>query len=116
MTTLETRPSAATTAPPARKPKRRLGPGALTIVTWVIAILFVFPLLWMILTAFKQEADAYTDPPKLFFTPTFDQIANVLEAAGSCPTCRTRRSSRCSRRCWCCCSASRRRTRCRWRR
>jgi sorbitol/mannitol transport system permease protein len=79
MTTLETRPSADTTAPPARKPKRRLGPGALTIVTWVIAILFVFPLLWMILTAFKQEADAYTDPPKLFFSPTFDQIANVLK-------------------------------------
>ncbi|MEU0792579.1 carbohydrate ABC transporter permease [Amycolatopsis sp. NPDC005961] len=51
----------------------------LTAVTWIIAILFVFPLLWMILTAFKQEADAYTDPPKLFFSPTFDQIANVLK-------------------------------------
>ncbi|WP_410622055.1 carbohydrate ABC transporter permease [Amycolatopsis sp. cmx-8-4] len=79
MTTLETRPSAATAAAPTRKPKRKLGPGALTVVTWVIAILFVFPLLWMILTAFKQESDAYTDPPKLFFSPTFDQIANVLK-------------------------------------
>ncbi|SEF35882.1 sorbitol/mannitol transport system permease protein [Amycolatopsis pretoriensis] len=58
--------------------KRAYGKGSLTLVTWVLAILFVFPLLWMILTAFKQEADAYTDPPKLFFTPTFDQIANVL--------------------------------------
>ncbi|MEA5362233.1 carbohydrate ABC transporter permease [Amycolatopsis sp., V23-08] len=79
MTTLETRPSSAATAAPARKPKRKLGPGSLTVVTWIIAILFVFPLLWMILTAFKQEADAYTDPPKLFFSPTFDQIANVLK-------------------------------------
>ncbi|MFF0146811.1 carbohydrate ABC transporter permease [Amycolatopsis sulphurea] len=51
----------------------------MTVVTWIIAILFVFPLLWMILTAFKQESDAYTDPPKLFFKPTFDQIAGVLK-------------------------------------
>lgn len=35
---------------------KRFGPGALTVVTWVIAILFVFPLLWMILTAFDQFA------------------------------------------------------------
>ena len=58
--------------------KRQYGKGSLTLATWVLAILFVFPLLWMILTAFKQEADAYTDPPKLLFTPTFDQIGNVL--------------------------------------
>lgn len=59
--------------------KRRFGAGTLTVVTWVVAILFVFPLLWMILTAFKQEADAYTDPPRLFFEPTLDQFAGVLE-------------------------------------
>lgn len=58
--------------------KRAYGKGTLTVATWVIAILFVFPLLWMILTAFKREADAYTDPPKLFFTPTFEQLGNVL--------------------------------------
>ena len=62
----------------ARPRKKQYGKGSLTLATWVLAILFVFPLLWMILTAFKQEADAYTDPPKLFFAPTFDQISNVL--------------------------------------
>jgi sorbitol/mannitol transport system permease protein len=62
---------------PARR-KREYGKGWLTAATWVLAILFVFPLLWMIITAFKQEADAYTDPPRLFFAPTFDQISNVL--------------------------------------
>ena len=67
-----------TTAVAARPRKKQYGKGSLTLATWVLAILFVFPLLWMILTAFKQEADAYTDPPKLLFTPTFDQIANVL--------------------------------------
>ncbi|QWF79419.1 carbohydrate ABC transporter permease [Amycolatopsis sp. CA-230715] len=62
-----------------RKPKRKLGPGALTAATWIVAILFVFPLIWMVLTAFKQESDAFTDPPKLFFTPTLDQFAGVIE-------------------------------------
>ncbi|WP_372495353.1 carbohydrate ABC transporter permease [Saccharopolyspora soli] len=55
------------------------GRWALTTFTWVVAILFVFPLLWMVLTAFKQEADAYTDPPRLLFTPTLDQFAGILE-------------------------------------
>jgi sorbitol/mannitol transport system permease protein len=56
-----------------------LGRWALTAFTWVIAILFVFPLLWMVLTSFKQEADAYTDPPRLLFTPTLEQFSGVLE-------------------------------------
>ncbi|MEV0082988.1 carbohydrate ABC transporter permease [Saccharopolyspora sp. NPDC050642] len=55
------------------------GRWALTAFTWLVAILFVFPLLWMVITAFKQEADAYTDPPRLVFTPTLDQFAGVLE-------------------------------------
>ncbi|MEU3271525.1 carbohydrate ABC transporter permease [Saccharomonospora sp. NPDC006951] len=57
----------------------RLGRISLTAFTWLVAILFVFPLIWMVLTAFKQEADAYTDPPRLFFTPTLDQFAGVFE-------------------------------------
>ncbi|MGW5644474.1 carbohydrate ABC transporter permease [Saccharopolyspora sp. NPDC003752] len=55
------------------------GRWALTAFTWLVAILFVFPLLWMVLTAFKQEADAYTEPPRLVFAPTLDQFAGVLE-------------------------------------
>ncbi|MGI8311403.1 carbohydrate ABC transporter permease [Saccharopolyspora sp. ASAGF58] len=56
-----------------------VGRWALTAFTWLVAILFVLPLLWMVLTAFKQEADAYTDPPRLVFTPTLDQFAGILE-------------------------------------
>ncbi|KAA9151762.1 carbohydrate ABC transporter permease [Amycolatopsis acidicola] len=59
--------------------QRKLGPASLTVVTWIIAILFVFPLIWMVITSFKQEADAYTDPPKLFFTPTLSQFASIFE-------------------------------------
>lgn len=58
---------------------QRLRASALTVFTWIIAILFVFPVLWMILTSFKQEADAYTDPPRLVFSPTLDQFAGVID-------------------------------------
>jgi sorbitol/mannitol transport system permease protein len=56
-----------------------IGRWALTAFTWVVAILFVFPLLWMVVTSFKEEADAYTDPPKLLFTPTLTQFVGILE-------------------------------------
>ncbi|WP_029896196.1 carbohydrate ABC transporter permease [Nocardia brasiliensis] len=60
--------------------RRRSRSGLLwTVLAWVVGIGFFFPVLWMVLTAFKQEADAYTDPPKLFFTPTLDQFAAVLD-------------------------------------
>jgi sorbitol/mannitol transport system permease protein len=64
---------------PVRRRKRRVGAISLSALTWVIAILFVFPIIWMVLTSFKQEADAYTDPPKLFFKPTLDQFAGVVD-------------------------------------
>lgn len=44
----------------------------LTTTTYIIALLIFFPILWMILTSFKFEADAFSYPPKLFFTPTLD--------------------------------------------
>jgi sorbitol/mannitol transport system permease protein len=67
-----------TTPVPVRR-KGTAGKATLTTLTWVIAVLFVFPLIWMVLTAFKQESDAYTDPPKFLFSPTLDQFANVID-------------------------------------
>ncbi|CAM2907164.1 carbohydrate ABC transporter permease [Saccharomonospora xinjiangensis] len=57
----------------------RLTRAALTAFTWLVAILFVFPVVWMVVTAFKREADAYTDPPSVVFTPTLEQFAGVVE-------------------------------------
>jgi sorbitol/mannitol transport system permease protein len=79
MTTVDTLDTVDTPAPVARRRKRRVGPLSLSALTWVIAILFVFPIIWMVLTSFKQEADAYTDPPRLLFTPTMDQFAGVVD-------------------------------------
>ncbi|MQA06383.1 MAG: ABC transporter permease subunit [Streptosporangiales bacterium] len=53
--------------------------GLLTAVTWIVALGFFFPVLWMVLTAFKQEKDAYTDVPRVVFAPTLEQFAGVFE-------------------------------------
>ncbi|MFI1916279.1 carbohydrate ABC transporter permease [Nocardia sp. NPDC020380] len=58
--------------------RRNWGNAGWGVLAWVIGIGFFFPVLWMALTAFKQEGDAYTDPPKLFFAPTLDQFRAVL--------------------------------------
>lgn len=63
------------TVPPTR-PRRsqsRFG-WMLTGVTWLVALIVVFPFLWMVITAFKSEVDAVTLPPKLFFEPTLEQF------------------------------------------
>ena len=47
--------------------KRRDRGGAwLTLLAWVVGILFVLPVLWMVLTSFHSEANAATNPPSVF--------------------------------------------------
>ncbi len=38
-----------------------------TLAAWAIGILIFFPILWTILTSFKSEAQAISDPPIFFF-------------------------------------------------
>jgi sorbitol/mannitol transport system permease protein len=79
MTSTLERPVPADEVAPAQR-GNRTGPVLLTVLTWIVGIGFFFPILWMVLTAFKQEADAYTDPPKLFFSPTLDGFKAVFDA------------------------------------
>jgi sorbitol/mannitol transport system permease protein len=65
---------------PARVETRTPGPrrfraGRMLVPTlaWIAAIGFFF------LTGFKQEADAFTSPPKLIFSPTLDQYRAIFE-------------------------------------
>jgi sorbitol/mannitol transport system permease protein len=49
-----------------------------TIAAWLVAFLIFFPILWMFLTSFKTEGDAYAIPPKfLFFHWTTENYAEV---------------------------------------
>lgn len=41
----------------------------LTIATWVLVIIFIFPVFWTILNGFKSEFDATANPPKFLFSP-----------------------------------------------
>lgn len=49
-----------------------------TIVTYVLVLVMIFPVIWMVITGFKQEADAYTPSPTLIFKPTLDQFQLAL--------------------------------------
>ena len=50
----------------------------LTVVGYVVALLFFFPILWMLMTAFKTEAAAFTLPPHFFFRPTLASFGEAL--------------------------------------
>ncbi|WP_234283534.1 MULTISPECIES: carbohydrate ABC transporter permease [unclassified Halomonas] len=52
----------------------------LTLLGWGIALLIFFPILWMVLTGFKSEAEAIADP-SLIFTPTLESYVAVQARA-----------------------------------
>jgi sorbitol/mannitol transport system permease protein len=77
-TTLEAPPR---TAPPAASAPRRNRTGTLlSVLAWLVGILFIVPVLWMLLTSFHSEADAATNPPSLFAPLTLDGYANFFGA------------------------------------
>jgi sorbitol/mannitol transport system permease protein len=70
-------------APPKSRPARRRPrgkAGLITLLTWIVALVFVAPAGWLVLTSFKQEADAYTNPPKVVFHPTLTQYSSIFHA------------------------------------
>jgi sorbitol/mannitol transport system permease protein len=52
----------------------RLGLG---LLTWVIVLVFFFPVAWMVITGFKTETTANTPSPQFVFTPTFSEFSSV---------------------------------------
>ena len=51
------------------------------ILGWGAALILFFPILWMLLTGFKTEAEAIATPPSLFFSPTLENYHAVFERA-----------------------------------
>ena len=66
--------------PARRRKRRRSNSTAWGIVGWFAAILFFFPVLWMVLTSFKTEAQAYTNTPSVVFSPTLSQYKTVFSS------------------------------------
>ena len=54
------------------------------ILTWVLVLIFFFPVFWMFINGFKPEAVASSVDPKLFFTPVTEgyQLAMGRGMAG----------------------------------
>jgi sorbitol/mannitol transport system permease protein len=50
-----------------------------TAMAWGLTLLLVFPLAWLVLTAFKTELQAISVPPRLFFLPTLENFY-IVEA------------------------------------
>lgn len=59
--------------------QNRLVANLLGLLTWFIGLLFFFPLFWLVLNGFKEEAVANASPT-LIFDPTLDRFREVTEA------------------------------------
>jgi sorbitol/mannitol transport system permease protein len=77
MNVATTRPAerVATTPRAAPFPTAKVGRTALA---WVVAFIFFFPVLWMVLEGFKEETQAASIPPTIFFVPTLSAYQEVL--------------------------------------
>ncbi len=54
---------------------------ALGLLAWVIGILFVFPVVWMVLTSLHSEVNAATNPPSFFAPLTLDGYREFFGAS-----------------------------------
>jgi sorbitol/mannitol transport system permease protein len=74
MTITDRPPATASTVDTAavRRPGRPGGPFWMGLLAWIIAILFIIPVLWMVLTSFHSENDAATNPPSIAAPLTLD--------------------------------------------
>jgi len=76
----DTLPKPSTAAP--RKRRRSMAhrgrSAAITLVTWIVVVLFFFPVAWMVFTAFKTEAAAATNPPVFITALSFDNFVAVF--------------------------------------
>lgn len=57
---------------------RKVRGSLLTALTWVIALLFFFPVAWMVFTSFKSEGAAAANPPSIFTELSFHQYELVF--------------------------------------
>jgi sorbitol/mannitol transport system permease protein len=52
----------------------------LSALAWLVGTLFVFPVLWMVLTSFHKETDAATNPPSFTAPLTLDGYRSFWDA------------------------------------
>jgi sorbitol/mannitol transport system permease protein len=64
--------------------KRREGANVwLSLLAWIVGIMFVLPVLWMVLTSFHSEANAATNPPSVFAPLTLEGYREFFSGGAS---------------------------------
>ena len=64
--------------------KRREGANIwLSLLAWVVGLLFVLPVVWMVLTSFHSEENAATNPPSVFAPLTLDGYREFFSGGAS---------------------------------
>src|SRR5919206_273225 len=64
--------------------KRREGANLwLSLLAWVVGILFVLPVVWMVLTSFHSEANAAQNPPAVFVPLTLEGYREFFSGGAS---------------------------------
>jgi sorbitol/mannitol transport system permease protein len=58
---------------------RSLGTLLRAACAWAVTLLLVFPLLWLVMTAFKSELQAISVPPLFAWAPTLENFVEVQE-------------------------------------
>jgi sorbitol/mannitol transport system permease protein len=59
--------------------KSKFGDVFWPVVAWLVALVFFFPIFWMVFTSFKTDADAVKPEHLLFFKPTLENYLNMTE-------------------------------------
>jgi sorbitol/mannitol transport system permease protein len=59
--------------------RSKLGHFIWPVLAWAVAIVFFFPIFWMVFTSFKTDADAVKPQHLLFFTPTLENYVNMAQ-------------------------------------
>jgi multiple sugar transport system permease protein len=62
-------------------PKRTSGHYLRVAIGIFASIVFLFPIVWMVLTSFKLPRDIFTTPPVFFFKPSIDTYINYIAHA-----------------------------------
>jgi sorbitol/mannitol transport system permease protein len=51
----------------------------LTLITYIIAFIYFFPILWILITGFKGEGEAVMIPPSIIFEPTLENYKLIWD-------------------------------------
>jgi sorbitol/mannitol transport system permease protein len=76
----DTTETAATGTPQYRHAKPPRSAMLLSLLAWIVGLLFALPVLWMVLTSLHSETDAATNPPSIFAPLSLEGYRTFFDA------------------------------------